>query len=140
MWKSWKMGLLMADSYWADTAVLVLTLLYLIYWYTTCTFDYWIKRGVVEVKTKEPFFGSVRKAMLLQKQFSLHFYDIYKELDGAKFGGYFDLRKPSLMIRDPELIKQIMVKDFSSFTDTISIASEKNDPMFGKLIFFNLIK
>jgi len=128
------MGLLMADSHWADTAVLVLTLLYLIYWYTTCTFDYWIKKGVREVKTKEPFFGSTRKANLLQKQFSLHFYDIYNELDGAKFGGYFDMRKPALMVRDPDLIKQFLVKDFSSFTDNITVASEKNDPMFGNKI------
>lgn len=127
------MGLLKADSHWADTAVLVLTVLYLIYWYATCTFDYWIKRGVREVKTKEPFFGSVRKTVLMQQQFSLHALDMYKELDGAKFGGYFDLRRPTLMVRDPELIKQIMVKDFASFTDNISVASEKNDPMFGKL-------
>ena len=129
------MGLLMADSHWADTTVLVLTVLYLIYWYTTCTFDYWIKRGVREVKTKEPFFGSVRKAMLLQKQLSLHYFEIYKELDGAKFGGFFELKNPALMVRDPELIKHIMVKDFSNFADNITIASEKNDPMFGKLNF-----
>lgn len=128
------MGILLADSHWADTAVLVVTLLYLIYWYATSTFDYWKKKGVVEVKTKEPFFGAVRKAMLLQKQFSLHYYEIYQEFDGEKFGGYFDMRRPALMVRDPELIKQIMVKDFSSFTDNLTIVSEKNDPMFGKFL------
>jgi len=128
------MGILLADSCWADTLVLVLTALYLLYWYLTSTFEYWSKKGVPEVKTKEPFFGAVRKALLLQKQFSLHFHDMYKELDGNKFGGYFQLRKPALMVRDPELIKHIMVKDFSSFTDNVTIVSEKNDPMFGKFL------
>jgi len=134
------MGILVADSCWADTSVLVLTALYLIYWYTTSTFDYWVKKGVPEVKTKEPFFGASRKLIFLQRQTGLHSSDIYKELDGNKFGGYFNLRKPALMVRDPELIKQIMVKDFASFTDNVFIVSEKNDPMFGNSYFYLFYK
>jgi len=134
------MGILVADSCWADTLVLVLTALYLIYRYTTSTFDYWLKRGVPEIKTKEPFFGAARKALFLQRQVALHSDDIYKELDGHKFGGFFNMRTPTLMVRDPELIKHIMVKDFSSFTDNAVIASEKNDPMFGNFSFLNILQ
>lgn len=31
------------------------------------TFDYWTKQGVREVKTKEPFFGAVRKSLFLEE-------------------------------------------------------------------------
>lgn len=129
------MGLLVSDNYWVDTIVLVLTVLYLIYWYATSTFDYWAKQGVREVKTKEPFFGAIRKSLFLQRQISLHYHDMYKELEGEKYGGLFNMRTPALMVRDPELLKYILVKDFSSFTDNTSHVNGDNDPMFGRYNF-----
>jgi hypothetical protein len=128
------MGIIVADSYWVDTVVLLLTAGYLLYWYLTSTFDFWKKQGVKEIKVKEPYFGAMRKALTLQKQFAMHFSDMYWELDSEKYGGLFQMRVPSLIVRDPELLKIIMVKDFAHFTDTITVVSEKNDPMFGKLL------
>ncbi|XP_059477145.1 cytochrome P450 9e2-like [Neocloeon triangulifer] len=129
------MGLLLADTVLADTALLLLTALYLIYWYGTSTFDYWKKKGVPELETKVPFFGAALDSMLFRKQMSLHSQEMYNELDGNKYGGFFSMRKPTLMVRDPELLKQIMVKDFSSFTDNFIQVNAKNDPMFAYNIF-----
>ncbi|XP_065339679.1 cytochrome P450 9e2-like [Cloeon dipterum] len=129
------MGLLLENTYIADVVVLVLTAVYLLYWYGTSTFDYWKKKGVPEIKKKVPFFGSDMDAVLLRKQMSFVIQDLYNELDGHKYGGMFSMRRPTLLVRDPELIKQIMVKDFSSFTDNGQITSEKNDPMFAYNIF-----
>jgi cytochrome P450 family 6 len=126
------MGLLMSDNYWVDTIVLMVTVLFLIYWYATSTFDYWTKQGVREVKTKDPFFGAVRKSLFLQEQLSLHYHDMYKELEGEKYGGLFNMRTPAVMVRDPDLLKYIMIKDFSSFTDNTSHFNGDNDPMLGK--------
>ncbi|CAG2067340.1 unnamed protein product, partial [Timema podura] len=42
---------------------------------------------------------------------------------------------PALIIRDPELIKHILLKEFHHFTDRFATADEKIDPMGGKNIF-----
>jgi hypothetical protein len=47
--------------------------------------------------------------------------------------GYYKLRLPALMVRDPELIKQVLVKDFDSFHDNDLYIDEDTDPLLGKL-------
>lgn len=41
------------------------------------------------------------------------------------------MRKPFFSIRDPELLKQMAVKDFDHFEDHRSFVDEKADVMFG---------
>ncbi|XP_065339677.1 cytochrome P450 9e2-like [Cloeon dipterum] len=129
------MGILVADSCWADTAVLLLTALYLLYWYATNTFDHWKKKGVPEVRNKVPFFGSMLESVTMKKQFSLHFQELYWGLKGHKFGGIFQMKRPMLVMMDPELIKDVMVKNFANFSDNVAIVSSKHDPMFAYNIF-----
>lgn len=45
--------------------------------------------------------------------------------------GLFDMRKPFYSIRDPEVLKQLAVKDFDHFEDHRSFVDEKADVMFG---------
>lgn len=42
---------------------------------------------------------------------------------------------PSLLVKDPDLIKQITVKDFDHFVDHRSFVNEDVDPLFGKSLF-----
>jgi cytochrome P450 family 6 len=44
--------------------------------------------------------------------------------------GIFSSDKPSLVIRDLELVKNILVKDFHTFTDRTLSADKKLDPLF----------
>jgi hypothetical protein len=46
--------------------------------------------------------------------------------------GIFSFDKPSLLIRDPELVKNILVKDFQNFMDRIISVEGKFEPVFGK--------
>ena len=50
--------------------------------------------------------------------------------------GIFDFRKPLVVLRDPEIIKQIGVKDFDYFTDHQGLASVSNDDMFSNSLIF----
>lgn len=47
----------------------------------------------------------------------------------------YQLTLPTLLIRDPELIKQITVKDFDHFVDHRSFASDDADPLWSKNLF-----
>lgn len=45
------------------------------------------------------------------------------------------MRKPIFLIRDPELIKQMAVKDFDHFLDHRVNLEEDQDPLFGRNLF-----
>jgi cytochrome P450 len=49
--------------------------------------------------------------------------------------GIFSFDKPSLLIRDPEMVKNILVKDFQTFMDHIISFDEKIDPLIGNSLF-----
>jgi len=59
----------------------------------------------------------------------------YKELEslGLPYGGHSELGTPTLVVRDLELIKSILVKDFDNFVDRRSFGG--SDPLFGKSLF-----
>ncbi|XP_070503061.1 cytochrome P450 6g1-like, partial [Chironomus tepperi] len=56
------------------------------------------------------------------------------EVKDVPFFGFFIFQRPALVIKDPELIKRIMIKDFNSFKNHVT-ASHDADPL-GK---YNLI-
>jgi len=55
-----------------------------------------------------------------------------RKLDGYKYGGVFNLRQPELLIRDPEIIKSVLVKEFNSFHDNDIESVADVDPVFGR--------
>lgn len=52
-----------------------------------------------------------------------------------RYVGFYIFTKPTLMIRDPELIKQICVKDFDHFTDHKMFVQDDSDPLWGQNLF-----
>ncbi|XP_066602048.1 uncharacterized protein [Prorops nasuta] len=74
--------------------------------------------------------------MLLQRVSVSEITTALYEIDAkAKYVGSYDFFNPVVVLRDPELIKQITVKNFDSFTDHKSFVDEKCDPFFGKMLF-----
>ena len=60
----------------------------------------------------------------------------FRKLDGYKYGGVFNFRTPMLFIRDPEIVKSILVKDFNSFHDNNFVSLLDVDPLLGRNPFF----
>lgn len=54
-----------------------------------------------------------------------------------RYYGSYQFLRPSLFVRDLDLIKRITVKDFDHFPDHFNFVSEKADPLVG-LNLFNL--
>lgn len=46
--------------------------------------------------------------------------------------GMFEFRTPFVVLRDPQLVKQLAVKEFDHFTDHRSVITTDADPIFGK--------
>ena len=53
------------------------------------------------------------------------------------FLGIYMLHRPFLLINDPELIKHILVKDFSHFCDRGLYCNEKTDPLNAHLFLLS---
>ncbi|PSN52605.1 Cytochrome P450 6k1 [Blattella germanica] len=104
-------------------------------WYCTATFNYWRKKGVRTLNPL-PLFGDVAKIILRRQSPALVFQQLYHQFQGEKYGGIYQARTPVLLVRDPELIKQILVKDFSFFPSKGVHADLKQDPLACNL--FNL--
>ncbi|XP_022127391.2 cytochrome P450 6B6 [Pieris rapae] len=96
---------------WLLVVALVLILLYYV---GTKNFDYWKKRGV---KYDEPiiFFGSNLTHIIKKHSLSERFAELHNRFPNEKYVGYFEANRPALLVRDPDLIKAILVTDFKHF-------------------------
>jgi cytochrome P450 family 9 len=59
---------------------------------------------------------------------------MYNRLKGHKYGGVYQFMNPILMIRDPDLIKMVTVKDFEHFLDRDVQITEDAEPLLGKVL------
>jgi len=102
-----------------------------LYFYITRNFNFWQKLGVPYVKPT-PFVGNLKDCVLLKTTIGEQLQRIYNEHRDKPYVGIFSFDKPSLLIRDLELVKNIVVKDFQNFMDRIFRIEERIDPIFGK--------
>ena len=56
---------------------------------------------------------------------------LYNENSDKPYVGIFSFDKPSLFVRDLDLLKSILVNDFQNFMDRIFSFEDKFDPLFG---------
>ncbi|NP_001303638.1 probable cytochrome P450 6d5 [Cimex lectularius] len=85
------------------------------FWYKW-KFSYWSRQGVKEWPAKS-IFGNFDDVISMKAIEAYVADECYKQLGDVKFGGYYFLWKPLLMIKDPELVKNITIKDFEHFSD-----------------------
>ncbi|XP_051166262.1 cytochrome P450 9e2-like [Leptopilina boulardi] len=101
----------------------------LIYLYNQLNF--WSKKNIprtslfLTVKTFYQVFGQ-RKSLPEIHQIN------YNAFSNARYFGTLNFFTPTITIRDPEIIKDVLVKNFDHFTDHQSFVDEKTDPVFGK--------
>ncbi|KAG8229720.1 hypothetical protein J437_LFUL007895 [Ladona fulva] len=106
-----------------------------IYILITWDYRYWMKRGVPTLPPKFPF-GNLSDLFLARRPPQDFYRELYDRFEGQRYAGFVAINEPFLMPRDPELIKSILVKEFSHFHDRGLPADESYDPM--SLNLFNL--
>ncbi|CAH0723081.1 unnamed protein product, partial [Brenthis ino] len=90
--------------------------------------------GVKHPKTV-PFFGNMLSIVLRQIHIADQLemmYDTYKE---ERFVGRYEFSKPTILVRDIELVKKITIKDFEYFIDHRGFTDEKVEPLFARNLF-----
>ena len=120
---------------WWPTIAAVLAVLAVVYYRATRNFDFFKKRGIPYEKPIvclgnlwELFFQRLSFAEIVEK--------IYNSNPESKYVGFFEFDLPLLMIRDLDLIKSIIVKNFDHFPNHRMAFDPNLDLLFSKNLFF----
>jgi cytochrome P450 family 6 len=118
------------ETLFLDITALVSCLIAIVYVYFRSSFTYWKKWNAPYIEPAFPF-GNFIDMLFLRKSIGCIFRDLYRKLDGEKYGGTFTFTKPGFIFRDPDIIKTVLVKDFSSFHDRGFHTNEELEPLSG---------
>jgi cytochrome P450 family 6 len=97
-------------------------------------FSYWSRKGVKQLQPRF-LFGDAIKLLTLRQSIADYFGDVYNKYKEHKLVGIYITYKPTLVVNDPELIQNIMIKDFSNFPDRPMPVDEQIDPLSGETKF-----
>ncbi|XP_047994992.1 cytochrome P450 6B4-like [Leguminivora glycinivorella] len=105
----------------AATVIILVTLIYI---HFTKHNDDWIEKNV---PGPEPtfFFGNVEDAVLRRKHIGVIFKNIYEAYPDEKVLGIFVLRNQELLVRDLDVVKNVLIKDSDVFIER-GVVIEKN--------------
>ncbi|XP_039293183.1 LOW QUALITY PROTEIN: cytochrome P450 9e2 [Nilaparvata lugens] len=116
------------------TAFLGAVILLLFYLKTSQKLNYFQERNFPYAKTSvHELLRKMVEFVLRLKSIDAVVQDIYDSGAGMKYFGQIGLHKNEIVIRDPDIIYNIMIKDFSYFMDRPFPVDEKNDPLSAHL-------
>lgn len=97
--------------------------LIVLYCYLTIRYNFWTSRGVPGPKPTL-LFGNIMKSMFGKESLPQLLTRNYNDFKNEPMIGIFLRTVPVLMVKDPDLIKDILIKDFSKFANRGFIKSE----------------
>ncbi|XP_073965059.1 cytochrome P450 6B7-like [Choristoneura fumiferana] len=114
---------------------LAVLLTLLAYQYSTRNFKYWEQRGVKHDKPL-PLFGNAYAKFLQKISLSDMYTEAYRKYPDERYVGLYLANDPKLVLRDPELIKHVLVTDFLHFHPRgLLPAKSVVEPMLRNLFF-----
>ncbi|XP_031354343.1 cytochrome P450 9e2-like [Photinus pyralis] len=114
--------------------VLFVIVAILIYYQFFEPFTYWRKRGVPHEKPTF-LFGNLAPVILQQMSMADASLLTYQQFKNERYIGVYYFLKPGLVLRDPELIKLIFVKEFETFPEHNTFTSVEADPIWSNSLF-----
>ncbi|XP_019875697.2 cytochrome P450 9e2-like [Aethina tumida] len=102
------------------------------YLYIIKPHSYWKSIGVKQSKPVF-FFGDNWGTASHTESFAELMSNVYNMFPDTRYSGFYQFLLPTLVLRDPDLIKQITVKDFDHFTDHSTTVP--GEPMLSKNLF-----
>lgn len=107
---------LLTDSWKVDLLTFFIVVLAIAYYFVKRRYTYWDRKGFKSLPNVSYLFGNFSRAFLQKETFAETVERAYQQTD-EPFIGIYSIFRPILLLRDPELIRQILIKDFSYFTD-----------------------
>lgn len=105
-----------------------------IYYWSTANHNHWKRLGVPG-PAPLPLVGNMGPFFLGKKAMAERQEEMYQEWKNEPFFGFYNSRMPVLMIVDPDLIRQVLIKDFQVFSGR-GINIKEDDPLANHL--FNI--
>ncbi|XP_031628978.1 probable cytochrome P450 6d4 [Contarinia nasturtii] len=121
------------DSWAIDAMAIFVILLTSIYLYFKRQYAYWDRKGIKTLPGLNYLAGHFGALYLQKESIADLSVRLYRSSNEPYEGMYGFLRR-ILMIRDPELIRKILIKDFDYFTDRGNEINEDYDPLTGNLV------
>ncbi|KAK9511837.1 hypothetical protein O3M35_000421 [Rhynocoris fuscipes] len=100
------------------------SLLFYCYMKMKSSLHYWQDRGIKCLKPL-PVIGNLLPVITFKKSTGEIYMDAYQKYPNERIVGIYELLSPVLVIRDPQLIEKILVKDFQYFTDHTKMVDDK---------------
>ncbi|KAJ8953900.1 hypothetical protein NQ318_019140 [Aromia moschata] len=103
---------------------------FLFYHYMVKHYNYWKEKGV---KQGNPWWilGDNWGNCFRIQSFADMIEYVYNQCPGTRYSGMYQFFLPALLVKDPDLIKQVTVKDFDHFVDHRTFVPAEVDPLWG---------
>ncbi|KAJ0170112.1 hypothetical protein K1T71_014040 [Dendrolimus kikuchii] len=113
-------------------AIILIVFTVLLY-YGTKPYDYWKKKRIKHERPW-PFVGNNFQVFFLKKSISELAEEYYWRYPDEKVLGFYRALKPELIIRDPELVKRVLIQDFPYFHSRGMLPDKKDvEPLMRNL-------
>lgn len=82
-----------------------------------------------------PILGNMAPVIFRRISLAEHLQRFYNRFAHVKYFGFYNFLTPIIVIRDPELIRTIAVKNFDNFCDHRGFIDETTEPLMGRNLF-----
>nr|XP_016928882.1 cytochrome P450 6g1 [Drosophila suzukii]XP_016928883.1 cytochrome P450 6g1 [Drosophila suzukii]XP_016928884.1 cytochrome P450 6g1 [Drosophila suzukii] len=120
-----------------EVLFLVVAVLVAVYMWFQRNHSYWQRKGIPYIPPT-PIIGNTKVVFKLENSFGMHLSEIYNDprVKDEAVVGIYSLNKPGLIIRDIELIKSVLIKDFNRFHNRYARCDPHRDPLGYNNLFF----
>lgn len=112
--------------------MLLIVVFAIIYLFIKQTYSHWNRKGFKTFSNVHPLFGHFKGTFAQYESMGQFFWRVRKNTN-EPFIGVYGLLRPILFIRDPELIRTILIKDFTHFSNRGVHCNEDYDPLSAHL-------
>ena len=105
------------------------------YFLNQYSLNYWSRQGFKQLDPKF-LVGDAGSQMRLKESMGEYYSELYNKYKKLRIFGIYFSYNPLLVVTDPKLVQDILIRDFNSFHDRPMPMDEENDPLTAHL--FNL--
>lgn len=120
--------------------LIIFVILALHYVYLLSNRNYWINRGIFS-PNPSALLGNLPGQVNGKRHIMYELDELYKKYKNSHgYVGIFNFRSPRFLVFDPELAKDVLVRNFRSFqaTELYGRIDEESDPLLGSHMFVHI--